>query len=1216
MYKNLTRGEIFEERARLIKAGRKKEKNKIKRAIKMYIHNQTELEKDVHLMKYMTLKSLKEYGKEFNKIVTEFKGKMGITTNYKIAYTRASKKEVPKFINLFRDMKKTIGRVIEHYVFENSKKDMIRIFREPYDKTPKDSVLLVTFKSGRLEGQTRTVNAKMLTNLAYISESGEGDGGQGSDTSSGGPDGDGDPDNDGEREYNKAGDKFKETKFVPVIYTKDDFIFKYKKIFHIPETGGYFNYLNASKLDLSQLQIYNKCQYQELLNSTVENCCMENCIIHSLRMLKIEEPILNKLKTIIQKYDKGKKHDVNGHRKSIINDDFIARNLKVIAPIIGKNILLKKFYTTPKGKFIEKNMTTYKCGLSKDSKGNFETETIQLCLYKNHYMANMELNINKCVVKNYNDIKDMDNFINFTRKRGCKYTTETSTLGKATTTDIIRMLDKHILYYKDEILTKHINYTEKDNTFYLYGDNEQHEIIDLQIPQTKAMQKKATKKIFFADCETYTQSPNLVPFLMGIVSMDNDTVIFTQTVKDFLGYVVSSTKDREIAHVYFHNAKFDYSVMFNDFMKESPTIKNNQFYQGVIRYGGKRIIILDSLKHISIPLSKFKDTYKLKVGKKDIYMPYSLYNKQTITMKTVNYELLKIDNDDKEVANIEKLNTPEKEECIEEFCFTTKKGVKKFKHMDFMVSYLESDCLTLKHGFLKHRESIFKLCEDANTERLDIFDILTTSSLSYKLYKSVGTYNNVFELSGNKRRFVQESIIGGRVSTKRNKKHISKFVMDYDACSLYPSAIYRLKQEYGGIPCGEAKNITNFDDIKYNTYYVVEIKVNAINDNQQISFFNFIDKNGTRRYSGDYKEFRENNESGKIIVDRITLEDYVKYQGMEYEFIQGLYWDEFNPIMSEKTHDLYELRKKYKNMKVNGKRTDFGEMMQSTTKLILNSIYGKTLLKPTMEKIITKANKIPLLHTKKTKLEKDSDDIYQTDENGNVIYRKPAKNYLSKNYTVINYMVKEKLVTTFHITHNDFEDKNSCHVGGMILSMSKRIMNEVMGIANENNIEVLYQDTDSMHIPKKDIEALETIFKAEFGRNLRGENLGEFHNDLEATFVGNTFNCVSEKCIILGKKAYLDILVIDFDCEKNKKLIEYKKLDMEILRKYKTEHIRLKGVGAFSLKQNYKDAVGVYEALYKGETRPFNLVTGRVKLQIRNMNNVIKRDEFVRNVSF
>ena len=50
--------------------------------------------------------------------------------------------------------------------------------------------------------------------------------------------------------------------------------------------------------------------------------------------------------------------------------------------------------------------------------------------------------------------------------------------------------------------------------------------------------------------------------------------------------------------------------------------------------------------------------------------------------------------------------------------------------------------------------------------------------------------------------------------------------------------------------------------------------------------------------------------------------------------------------------------------------------------------------------------------------------------------------------------------------------------------------------------------------------------------------------------------------------------------------------------------------------KNYKDAVGVYEALYKGETRPFNLVTGRVKLQIRNMNNVIKRDEFVRNVSF
>jgi hypothetical protein len=38
------------------------------------------------------------------------------------------------------------------------------------------------------------------------------------------------------------------------------------------------------------------------------------------------------------------------------------------------------------------------------------------------------------------------------------------------------------------------------------------------------------------------------------------------------------------------------------------------------------------------------------------------------------------------------------------------------------------------------------------------------------------------------------------------------------------------------------------------------------------------------------------------------------------------------------------------------------------------------------------------------------------------------------------------------------------YIGAFILSMSKRIMSEVMCLAEDNGIEIYYQDTDSMHI--------------------------------------------------------------------------------------------------------------------------------------------------------
>ena len=81
-------------------------------------------------------------------------------------------------------------------------------------------------------------------------------------------------------------------------------------------------------------------------------------------------------------------------------------------------------------------------------------------------------------------------------------------------------------------------------------------------------------------------------------------------------------------------------------------------------------------------------------------------------------------------------------------------------------------------------------------------------------------------------------------------------------------------------------------------------------------------------------------------------------------------------------------------------------------------------------------------------------------------------------------------------------------IGVQILSMSKRIMNEVICLAEDLGINVYYQDTDSIHIDDDKIELLEKEFEKRFGRKLRGDQLGQFHPDFDKCNIKNN-NCVS-----------------------------------------------------------------------------------------------------------
>jgi len=90
--------------------------------------------------------------------------------------------------------------------------------------------------------------------------------------------------------------------------------------------------------------------------------------------------------------------------------------------------------------------------------------------------------------------------------------------------------------------------------------------------------------------------------------------------------------------------------------------------------------------------------------------------------------------------------------------------------------------------------------------------------------------------------------------------------------------------------------------------------------------------------------------------------------------------------------------------------------------------------------------------------------------------------------------------------------------------MSKRIMNEVMCTAEDIGIDIMYQDTDSMHLYKDDLEPLREEFRNRYNRELIGSSMGQFHSDF--ALVGG---CppVAMKSIFVMKKGYIDKLVSD-----------------------------------------------------------------------------------------
>ena len=192
-------------------------------------------------------------------------------------------------------------------------------------------------------------------------------------------------------------------------------------------------------------------------------------------------------------------------------------------------------------------------------------------------------------------------------------------------------------------------------------------------------------------------------------------------------------------------------------------------------------------------------------------------------------------------------------------------------------------------------------------------------------------------------------------------------------------------------------------------------------------------------------------------------------------------------------------------------------------------------------------------------------------------------------------------------------------------------MNEVTSLANDNDIDIYYTDTDSMHILDRDVEKLEELYKNKYNRNLIGSSLGQFHSDFSLVvdnkaYTSESNGLHSKLFIALGKKCYMDIL----ECEDEGKIIN-------------GYHIRFKGVnkdnikyfcktreivdGEIKLRKKHKNnsetiyegepikIEELYEYLYNGKPIEIDIAKGKVRFEyktncVRTKKRMVKKFEF------
>ena len=932
-----------------------------------------------------------------------------------------------------------------------------------------------------------------------------------------------------------------------------------KNVIYADNGGSFYPYKINEKFKQNHALIKKLKRYQ-IFTNLKRRAFKENCLVYAMRQTNLfSEAILDNMRlTCFTRYISKKQLQELG----------VMYNIKF--NVIKYRLDANKWddITLGKNKFF---------GSVKD-----DALKIKLALINGHYILNEDVKgVSTFYLKNYDDIENnckditQENKFKIVKKSNGKYKQDKSMYHEMKSYDFVKFMTSDQQTWAFDDLCHLQNNLYEFNTIEIKDLNN---FTDRDFKAFEAHQEpKENKitKIYFADTETDTSGPYHVAFCIAYAEQDELDENFNivkehpkinfEFGRDCLNKFLDKIEDHSL--VYFHNLGYDIR-QFNEYIINKECCKNTKVMNAEIIYNDKTIYFKDTLSIVSMKLADFPKSFNLECGEKEMF-PYKYYtfdNFDKLGCKGVISE-----------AGKQELKHNWNQQQFEENL--NKLGIAKdnyFNMVEYVKFYCCQDVRILKQGFQKFR----KMCWESL--KIDVNKTLTAPSLANQyftreIYEKIPDY---YLYGGIVRAFIQKAVYGGRCMTRLNRRwSVNEELADFDAVSLYPSAMKRLYCVKGKpevlkseeLSTSYLLNNTCAEDEQPNknkpiSTYVVEILITNINKHLAFPCIVYKDKE-TNTNKNDDSEIA----IGKTaVVDNITLEDWVKYNGLECEVIRGYKWTgEKSFLIMDIIQNLHLLRCEYKKTK---------NPLQLVIKLIMNSAYGKMIQKPITTTTEFKREHVKIFNKKTQEYEDDY----------------PLAKYLIKNSAkVISYIQVNKNLYAIKVNKQIDTFYTNTLLGVQILSMSKRIMNEVMCTAEDIGIKIYYQDTDSMHIQKDKINYLAEEYKKRYGRELIGKNLGQFHNDFDEVENGYAY-----KSIFVGKKMYVDMLKNEND-------------------KYGI-HYRMKGVNLDCVKlyaeENNIEIYDIYNKLYNDEAITFNLLKAKPCFKMCDNQTVINLKAFDRRI--
>ena len=922
------------------------------------------------------------------------------------------------------------------------------------------------------------------------------------------------------------------------------------------DMGGFFDMVNKSPFDLSEFQIFNDVKKENYEN---QDCCF----LHALKLSgKVSEMKMNELRATIK---------CKLLPKYLLKDLCASAGVFVSVRVPDGATNKKRWY--PRKPTKEEEKTT--------------AVIVEVGLINNHYFLIKKVPITRYALANCDDEKftALDDWqMRLWVEKAGKHKKDSS--KHMNSFDVVETMYKD----PDRYLTKMsltadiydtIYYNQFNNITTLEYDEETSVRLNKikEVKEPRENDGKQCNKPWhheFFDFETSTEGKHR-PYLacsMGVdgkyatfVGRDPDPKKYDAGIGlDLLKHCVKKYRGHNV-RLFAHNGGYDIT-----YIREYLTItKIIERVHSLLRLYGK-FFYDDGKKHINVevqctmaflafPLAKFGKIFKLKCKKEvishKVYSPRNLGNEDVRRggmLLGVCKKYYEKDGKDwgEFMANATEWG------CL-------KDNGKCVDIVEYSRRYCVMDCEVLRSGWLMFEGWVREITG------LDVNTFISISSLTDNYYRNEGVYGGVYEMSHHVREFVQRAMVGGRCMLNSNKMAKTDFAIDdYDATSLYPSSQHRLK----GYLKGKPKVLSDLTYQALQTYdgYFVEIVIKSVGIKREFPLMSYITESKTRHFTNDM-------EGKTMYVDKFMLEDMIEFQAVTFDIVRGYYYNEGrNEKLAEVVMKLFNERKKKKAE---------GNGIEVTYKLMLNSAYGKCLMKP-------------------------------FDTETSIMNYKTAEPYIVRNYNKIKSIDilgdatwdtlqphdKLKIKTESEISTHF----NNAHAGCEVLSMSKRIMNEVMVTCEDNHLKVFYQDTDSCHIPRRAVPILEGLYKHKYGRELRGKNLGQFHGDFDSDILEGEVYAVES--VFLGKKVYVDKLTDG----------KTKDSDGNLIYDY---HSRMKGVNKCGLKHRRDttydgDVMAMYHDMFDGKEVGFDMCGGGTMptFDYQRNGDITSKREFIRRVKF